>query len=118
MGYRTRYALRTVNPADDAHIRASILKHHAIASPFCVDTCWNDDTGCKWYDSNEDCTKVSADNPDVKFTIYGHGKGHDDDDDGVWARHYDGGACVWLEVPLDEIRAMMEGDIELRESRA
>jgi hypothetical protein len=111
MGYRAKYALRT-DPSHDAHIRAEILKRHPAASPFCADSNWNDDTGCKWYSSAGDCAEVSMENPGIKFSIYGLGE-HDHD---LWVRHYEGGSYVELTVSFDEIDEMMEGDIAAREA--
>ena len=113
MGYRTRYALRTADQAHDAHIRAEILKLHPIASPFCADTNWNGDSGCKWYSCENDCAKVSAENSGIEFSIYGQG----DDDDDLWVMHFDAGSSVQLDMPYQEIDDMMESDIEARKAR-
>ena len=112
MGYRTRYALRTVNPADDAHIRASITKLYHT-SPFCADTRWGGDGECKWYETGEHCAKVSADNPDIMFIVYGCGE-HEGD---AWARCYKGGEHVEVNPTWDELADMMDDECELRESR-
>lgn len=113
MGYRTRYALRTVNPADDAHIRASIAKLHRTSSPFCADSSWGYNGECKWYETKQHCAKVSADNPESAFMIYGCGE-HESD---AWVRRYQGGAHVEVEAPWDDLDEMMIAECELREAR-
>lgn len=112
MGYRTRYALRTVDPADDAHIRASILKLYRT-SPFCADASWGGSNECKWYETREHCKRVSLGNLSKRFIVYGCGE----DEGDAWEMRWQGGRCTELRVSWDELDAMMESDIQLRESR-
>ena len=113
MGYRTRYALRTVNPADDAHIRASITKLRHMSNPFCADASWGGSNECKWYDCEKECRRVSLGNLSKGFIVYGRGE----DEGDAWSLHCVGGRCTRVDESWDELDEMMNSDIELRESR-
>ena len=113
MGYRTRYALRTVNPADDAHIRASILTLYHT-NPFCADASWGGSNECKWYEAREHCRRVSIGNLSKAFIIYGCGE----DDSDAWELRCDGGRCTEIKVSWDELDKMMIAECELREARS
>lgn len=84
-----------------------------MSSPFCADVRRGVEGEVKWYETKEDCAKVSADNPESVFMIYGCGD-HESD---AWVRRYQGGAHVEVEASWDEIDDMMDEECELRESR-
>ena len=113
MGYRTRYALRTVNPADDAHIRASIVMQNSMSNPFCADASWGGDGECKWYEAKEHCKWVSLGNPSKRFIIYGCGE----DEGDAWERRYEGGRYTEIVASWDELDAMMIAECLIREGR-
>lgn len=53
------------------------------------DAGWNDGSGCKWYDHDEDCKKVSQIYPLVEFTVRG-----ETEEGEIWENTYFDGKSV------------------------
>lgn len=81
MGYYTRYRLM-LTPYDEA-AEATVRRIEWEGGPLVRDGF----VEAKWYDHEEDMRRVSAQYPDVLFTLMGEGEDAED----LWAKHFKGG---------------------------
>lgn len=83
MGYYTSHELKVKDPKDYETIKTELETLSGYESMLFDDS-------CKWYEQNENCLKVSSNNPDITFAIEGDGEESGDQ----WQRVYKSGAMI------------------------